>query len=532
MSSGSKMKVALPTKGVAIRKNQKYATVFKVVRVAKNEKGTPTNERVAIGRLDETGSMLVPNKNYWSFYPNGNIEILPRHNSIRSVGVAFLVDHILEYLGLKKMLLNTFGESRAEHIHAAVLHMTSRGNGFTKISDFFEEYSLYEPPLDSPKASALFASITYDERMRFFKKWIAKHKADYYWACDVRSFSTDSEKIQDAVMDDDRRNEKLAQINLGCFISQDSGLPVYYATYPGPITDKSQLPDMTSHNAEFNAKNLLFALDRDFGATDNLKFMNENGYSYVLGGKLSQKTILSAVDSSWPGIKSTRFRIKYSLYAKPVHGRFLGVYSTVHVYFDPDLAERQTSELLRAVEIMETELSRKKELTEKTAKRHRHYFDLDLNGDDAFIYSKNFNKIDEAAKRFGFFCLLSNADLDGKEILSIYRRKDVIENNFVDIKNYDDVKLARTDYAAAVEGKLFCSFISLIVAAEIGETLRETMAEKSWSKDDVISELEKIRLITASENRREMNPMTKTQKLIFEKFDLDETDLLAYLSRG
>ena len=56
------------------------------------------------------------------------------------------------------------------------------------------------------------------------------------------------------------------------------------------------------------------------------------------------------------------------------------------------------------------------------------------------------------------------------------------------------------------------------------------MREKSWSKDVIIAELEKIKVVSASDGKRLMNPITKTQRLIFEPFALSEDDLRAHVT--
>jgi transposase len=531
MSLCSKIKVVLPKNGITIRRSHKYATVFKVVRNYRNEKGTPTNKRVAIGKLDETGSLLIPNNNYWELYPNTTIAFDPKYKTVRSIGVACLVEKILEKLGIKNILIKTFGQLRADLIHTAVLFMVSKGNVFENVMDFCEENTLHETPLFSQKASELFASITYDERTKFFKEWIALQKVDSYWAYDVTSLSTYSKGIKEAEMGYNRDKEKLPQINVGCFTSQDSGLPIYYVSYPGSIVDKSHLKYMMSYNKEFNVKNLGFVLDRGFCTTGNVKFLDENNYAFVLGVELGQKTVLSAVNACRGDISEVRWHIGDNNYGKSVQGLFYGIKSTVHVYFDPVTRENQRGHLFRTVEMKETELSNENELTNKRAKEFRKYFDITLNDDKTFSYTKNWDKIQYEARNLGYFCILTNTNLSSKEVLSIYRRKDVIEKNFDEIKNRIDMKRIRTHQTETTEGKLFCSFISLIVSAEMGEKLRNLMTEKSWSKDGVITELEKIKLVTIAEKIRGLNPMTKNQKLIYERFGLTEDDLNAYISR-
>ena len=120
--------------------------------------------------------------------------------------------------------------------------------------------------------------------------------------------------------------------------------------------------------------------------------------------------------------------------------------------------------------------------------------------------------------------------MDSSEILDVYRRKDMLEKSFDDLKNHIDMKRLHTHTTATTDGKLFLAFISLIAVSELQLRLNKMMREKSWSKGAVIAELEKIKVVSASNGRRLMNPITKTQRLIFEAFDLSEDDLRTHVT--
>jgi hypothetical protein len=81
------------------------------------------------------------------------------------------------------------------------------------------------------------------------------------------------------------------------------------------------------------------------------------------------------------------------------------------------------------------------------------------------------------------------------------------------------------------EGKLFCSFIGLIVSTAIENKLGGLMRKKSWSKAFVFTELEKIRLVVAPNGQRLLNPLTKAQRLIFGAFDQTEAELKDYINK-
>jgi transposase len=171
-------------------------------------------------------------------------------------------------------------------------------------------------------------------------------------------------------------------------------------------------------------------------------------------------------------------------------------------------------------------------ITKFDAKRYGRFFALHLEADHSFTYERDYDKIEEAARNCGFFCLLTNTDLDSAQTLAKYRRKDVIEKGFDDVKNHEDMKRLRTHRTETTDGKLFCAFIGLIVLADIGVKLGDFMDKKCWSKIHLIREMEKIRIAATSNGKRLMSPLTKTQRTIIETLGLSETDLRAYVSEA
>jgi transposase len=78
----------------------------------------------------------------------------------------------------------------------------------------------------------------------------------------------------------------------------------------------------------------------------------------------------------------------------------------------------------------------------------------------------------------------------------------MIEKAFDDVKNYLDMKKSRTHRQETRDGKLFHSFIALIVASKIGVALRDMMKEKYWTKNDVIKKLEKVNIVFSAGKER------------------------------
>jgi transposase len=533
----SRIRVPLPDKEIIVRGTGKYRYVYKVLTTFRNEKGQPSNTRVAIGKIDGESGMLIPNDSYWEYFGNAvaSTELIVSNEAqpfdVRSIGATFLTGKILESLGVIGILADTFGESKASTIKAAVIYMVCRGNIFEHISGWHESYTNMEALLTSPGSSALFSSITFEERMAFFKAWVSQQADNEYFAYDVTSFSSYVAGIAETEWGYNRDKEKLPQVNLGCYLGQTSGLPIFYVTYPGSIVDKSHMSYMMAYNKPLGISKICFVMDKVFCSTANVEYMHSSELPYIMGVETNHKSTRAAIDEVREGIVSMRCLVSAGIYARCVHSRFYGSTSTMHIYFDPDLAERQRRDLYRIVEAKEEILRQVEHLTKKEAKCYKNYFNITLAEDGTFTYERDYEKIDAVARNCGFFCLLTNTGVESSKVLSIYRRKDVIEKGFDDLKNYIDMKRLRTHSSNTTDGKMFCAFIALICALEIMNRLSTFMKEKSMSKDAVIYELEKIKIVFMNDGRRLMNPVTKTQRTILELCGFSENDIKSYISK-
>ena len=113
--------------------------------------------------------------------------------------------------------------------------------------------------------------------------------------------------------------------------------------------------------------------------------------------------------------------------------------------------------------------------------------------------------------------------------MATYRRKDVIEKCFDDVKNLEEMKRMRTRKSETTDGKIFCAFIALITASGIEVKLRTLMDDKSLSKAGLTREMEKIYVGVNDQGRRQLNPVTKMQCAIINELGLTEDDLRAYI---
>ena len=116
------------------------------------------------------------------------------------------------------------------------------------------------------------------------------------------------------------------------------------------------------------------------------------------------------------------------------------------------------------------------------------------------------------------------------EILEIYRRRDVIEKSFDNLKNELDMKRLYVHSEEGAEGKLFAAFLALVVRSQMQKQLKELMDKKQMTLRKVLIELDKVKQIISADSvvgARLLNPPTKLQKDILVALSLGADTFVA-----
>lgn len=530
-----RVKVPLPTKGVQVYAKGKYRYAYKVVRTYRNAKGQPTCDRRSIGKIDENSGMLIPNLAYYEFYGEVKApEPVPDERSqVKDAGVSAVVDAIAESTGIKDMLKDSLGQKQTSQLLVVASYMLCEGNVMNYLDDFCER-SLVDTSFDDKRASELFSSLTHPKRSQFFSQWVASQAEHDVIAYDVTSFSSYSSGIEDLEWGYNRDGERLPQINLAMYVGINSRLPVFYQTYPGSIIDKSHLPYMIKGTDTLGITDATFVMDRGFASTANLRFMHKHSYPYILGIENNRKAARRVIDEMRGELDSSKSWMSgLGCHGTAKKGMFFGVYSKLCVYRDTKRASQAEQDFQRRLEVDEEKLSQMSEITKAQAKHYlKRGFHITRETDASFSFERDFDVIDRLAKNLGYFCILtSELDADPKDVLLTYRKRDVIEKAFDEIKNHLDMHRLYTHNSQTTQGKMFCAFIALIIRMFIENTLSSWMSENHASIKRVIRELTKIRSIENKDGIRLLNPLTKRQREIIEGIGLCEDDIKSFIEQ-
>ncbi len=121
----------------------------------------------------------------------------------------------------------------------------------------------------------------------------------------------------------------------------------------------------------------------------------------------------------------------------------------------------------------------------------------------------------------GTTVLITNKKIGAKYALSLYRRKDGVEKFFDSMKNDIDKKRLRTGDKEIFEGRLFLDFITLVVYSQIIKIARQEQIGKDFIVQELMYEFKKITLIKLGERKTIITEVSKKQRELFKKFNID-----------
>ena len=151
----------------------------------------------------------------------------------------------------------------------------------------FEKWSsLHKHPYDknisSQRSSELFASITEESKVKFFKQWSRHKQQDEFWAYDTTSISSYSEQLKQIQYGHNKEDDKLAQLNLAVVFGEKSNLPFYYRKLAGNIPDSKTITHLLADLKQLDFEKLKLVLDRGFYSKDKITELFEKHLKFLV----------------------------------------------------------------------------------------------------------------------------------------------------------------------------------------------------------------------------------------------------------
>ena len=525
------------------RKGHTYVD-YEYDRVYKPEKKYNIPKRTTIGKVCDTDPQIMyPNSNYYKFFPDAQVpeEVPDTRSSCISVGAYIVVDKIIKDLNISKCLSDTFIEKETGILlDLAFYSIVCENNA----AQYYSDFAYMHPALSEGMhiysdswISEFLHDMTIDQRIGFLNAWNTgrNRRERIYVSYDSTNKNCQAGDIQIVEFGHPKDDKGLPVFNYSLAYDCNNREPLFYEGYPGSIVDVSQLQYTLGKMKSMGYENVGFILDRGYFSKDNIRFMDEAGYNFVIMVK-GMSSLVNEIIVENRGLfeeKGSCNIKKYRAYGTTVIKKLFVSDEKdryFHLYFSSSKysAEREALETkLERYDLMINKLRGKSDV--KLSEEMLKYYDPMYHNDGTFLGAVEKKEVAEKELQLcGYYVIITSEKMSAKEALILYKGRDTSEKLFRGDKSYLGNKSIRVYSEESAESKIFIEFIALIIRNKIYTSLKDTMEESGTRSNYMtvpatIKELEKIQAIKLIDGVYKLDhAVTATQKSILKAFGIDE----------
>lgn len=523
---------------IVFYKNKKTGVTYAYESIAywDKEKQQGRSKRRCIGHLDSETGKIVPNRPKVNAKTN-ETEVKksgPKQTEYSKrtfYGATYLFDEIGKKLGITKDLKKCFPYSYEKILSLAYFLILEDRNSLSR----FPHWSLmhkhpYDKDIPSQRSSDLFASITEEDKLNFFRMQGARRAEKEYWAYDTTTISSYSKLLKQVQYGHNKEYDPLAQINLALLFGEESQLPFYYRKLPGNITDVKTVKNLLADLDYLDYKKVHMVMDRGFYSEDNINGLLHNHIKFLIGVRLSLKCVSKEIEQYRDSVRTwNNYNQEYETYMmcipfeweytqkRPYKGDVLKGKRRIylHLYFNSQKAVDDELEFTKKMLRLNEELE-SGHIVFEHEKLYKKYFDVKTTPIRGAKVTARQEVMEDAKKNYGYFSLISNDLKDPAEALKIYRNKDLVEKAFANIKERLGCRRLAVSSELSLDGKLFVEFIALVYLAYIKKQMKEQELFKDYTLQGVLDKFDMIECFERPGSKLRIGEITKKQKSLFE----------------
>ena len=525
-------------------------------RTYSKEKKYSIPKRTCIGKRDnEQPDFMFPNEKFLKFFPR---EALPseKDGRIRSgclhVGVFFVIRKIISDYKLDEMITRIIGQDAGLFLDLAAYSIITEDNAGQYYPDYAYNHALFTDNMkvySDSKVSDFLKDVTVDQRIQFLNEWNAKrdHREKIYISYDSTNKKSQAGEIDMVELGHAKEGIEEDIFNYAVAYDRNNREPLFYESYPGSIVDVSQLQHTLKKAKSYGYEHIGFILDRGYFCKENIRFMDDNGYDFVImvkGMKSLVSSLILEVQGSFENDRRNSIRafkvsgttVKRKLYAGDSEERYF------HIYYDDGKKAGERENFEDKIDRMSRKLRDLMGEPVRPGGDYKKYFDLvfwhEGLEDEKFMSGiERADVINREIRLCGYFVIVTSAKMTAEEALVLYKSRDASEKTFRADKSYLGAQAERVYSNESVDTKIFIGFVATIIRSRI-YTLLKDEADRLNKKPNymtvpaAIKELEKIEMLKGADNEYNLDyAVTATQKTILKAFDMT-ADIIHRQARG
>ena len=509
------------------------------------EKKYSIPKRTCIGKRDpEQPDFMFPNEKFLKFFPR---ELLPseKDDRIRSgclhVGAFFVIRKIISDYKLDEVLTRIIGQDAGLFLDLAAYSIISEDNAGQYYPDYAYNHALFTDGMkvySDSKVSDFLRDVTTDQQIRFLNEWNEKrdHRERIYISCDSTNKRSQAGEIDMVELGHAKEGIEGDIFNYAIAYDRNNREPLFYESYPGSIVDVSQLQHTLKKAKSYGYEHIGFILDRGYFCKENICFMDDNGYDFVImvkGMKSLVRDLVLEVQGSFENDRGNSIRafkvsgttIKGKLYATDKKERYF------HIYYDDGRKASDREKLEDKIDWMGRKLRELMGDTIRPGGDYKKYFELvfwhEGLEDEKFMSAiERADVINREIRLCGYFVIVTSAKMTAEEALMLYKSRDTSEKTFRADKSYLGAHCERVYSNEAIDTKIFISFVAMIIRSRIYTLLKDEAARLDKKTNFMtvpaaLKELEKIEMLKGADNEYNLDyAVTATQKTILKAFGM------------
>jgi len=517
-------------------------------RVYHPEKKYSVPKRTTIGKQSPTDlTMMLPNPNFLKFFPDTELpEPLNREerSSCLRIGTFLIIQKIIEEYKLDEILFRLFGKDSGLFLDLASYSIIAENNAAQYYPDYAYNHPLMTEDMkvySDAKISDFLHQITIGQSTSFLNTWneARDHRERIYISYDSTNKGCQAGDIEVTEFGHAKDGQGKPVFNYSIAYDRNNREPLFYEEYPGSIVDVSQLQYMLEKAKGYGYKKVGFILDRGYFSKENIHFMDQCGYDFVIMMKGMKKLVSKLVLENKGSFEEKRshsireyqvngITVKKQMFPSDEEERYFHIYYSSRRY----AAERELVEV--KIDRMARYLKGQMGKQIKISNSFQQYFDLIYyhkgQADQTFVAGREREDVINCEIQLcGYFVIITSRKMTAKEALLLYKSRDGSEKLFRGDKSYLGNRSMRVQSDESMEAKIFIEFVALIIRNRIYTCLKDEMMETDshanyMTVPAAIKELEKIEMVRqADQVYRLDHAVTRTQKSILKAFGVDST---------
>lgn len=393
------------------------------------------------------------------------------------------------------------------------------------------------------KVSNFLSRTTTDQRILFLNEWNEKrdHRERIYISYDSTNKNSQAGDIDLVEFGHPKDDQGKEIFNYSIAYDRNNREPLFYESYPGSIVDISQLQYTLGKAKGYGYRRVGFILDRGYFSKENIRFMDDNGYDFVIMVRGMKKLVSEIVlerrgsfeddrKNSIRTYKVSGTTVRRKLYADDEKERYF------HIYYSDSKRQSERERFEDKIDQMGKKLKDCMGLPVRPRGDFIKYFDLvywhEGLEDEKFMSGiEKTEIINREIQLCGYFVIVTSDKMTAEEALTLYKSRDGSEKLFRGDKSYLGARSERVYSNESMDTKIFIEFVATIIRSKIYTCLKDEMDRQEHRRNFMtvpaaIKELEKIEMLKGADNEYRLDyAVTERQKEILKAFGLTASNV-------